>query len=198
MDEHQSKATEDRLFFFDMDEVAIEDFEATGLILDIGGGGEGVIGRLKGRQVIAIDPNRRELEEAAEGPLKIVMDARELLFLDQAFRAVTSFYTLMYIREEDALRRIFDEVHRVLTRDGRFLIWDAVLPPRTEKGKDIAVVPLTIRLPEEKLTVGYGTSWPTGGRGTELYLRLAREAGFTVTGLQEEGSRFFLELKKDG
>jgi len=45
--------------------------------LDIGGGGEGVIGQMKGKQVIAIDPNRRELEEAADGPLKIVMDARE-------------------------------------------------------------------------------------------------------------------------
>ena len=37
-------------------------------ILDIGGGGEGIIGKLKGEQVVAIDPNKRELEEAARRP----------------------------------------------------------------------------------------------------------------------------------
>ena len=36
-----------------------------GSILDIGGGGEGVIGRLYGRQVVAIDNRQEELDEAA-------------------------------------------------------------------------------------------------------------------------------------
>ena len=35
-----------------------------GSILDIGGGGEGVIGRLYGRQVVAIDNRQEELDEA--------------------------------------------------------------------------------------------------------------------------------------
>ena len=33
-------------------------------MLDIGGGGEGVIGRLYGRQVVAIDNRQEELDEA--------------------------------------------------------------------------------------------------------------------------------------
>ncbi len=40
-------------------EVALPDFPADGLILDVGGGGEGVIEQLKGQQVVAIDLSKR-------------------------------------------------------------------------------------------------------------------------------------------
>ena len=50
--------------YFERQEVAIPDFAADGFILDIGGGGEGVIGQLKGNQVISIDPYKEELENA--------------------------------------------------------------------------------------------------------------------------------------
>ncbi|UCC20818.1 MAG: hypothetical protein JSV62_05935, partial [Promethearchaeota archaeon] len=44
-----------------------------GRVLDLGGGGEGIIGQLKGEQVVAIDPNKKELEEAkSTKDLKIV------------------------------------------------------------------------------------------------------------------------------
>ena len=39
----------------------------TGSILDVGGGGEGIIGRLYGEQVIAIDNCQEELDEAPDG-----------------------------------------------------------------------------------------------------------------------------------
>ena len=55
----------------------------------------------QGKQVVAIDPSRRELEEAADGPLKIVMDARDMLFLDDTVDVVTPFFTLMYIQASD-------------------------------------------------------------------------------------------------
>ena len=38
--------------------------EMTGEILDIGGGGEGIIGRVYGQQVTAIDNIQEELDEA--------------------------------------------------------------------------------------------------------------------------------------
>ena len=71
MSENHSEPKLDNIFFLEKQEVVVEDFDAAGFILDIGGGGEGVIGQLKKDQVIAIDPNRRELEEAADGPIKI-------------------------------------------------------------------------------------------------------------------------------
>ena len=40
--------------------------ELTGSILDIGGGGEGIIGRLYGSRVTAIDNREEELDEAPD------------------------------------------------------------------------------------------------------------------------------------
>ena len=41
--------------------------ELIGTILDIGGGGEGVIGQLYGEQVVAIDNSQEELDEVETG-----------------------------------------------------------------------------------------------------------------------------------
>ncbi len=120
MEKHHREISEDRLYFFKREEVVLEDLTAEGLILDIGSGGQGVIGRLKGEQVIAIDPNKLELQGAADGPLKIIMDATDLKFLDESFNTVTSFYTLMYIKEEESHKQVFGEVYRVLKQGGVF------------------------------------------------------------------------------
>lgn len=60
----------DQIQFFELQNVTIDNFEVEGRILDIGSGGEGIIGRLMGEQVIAIDPSARELEEAPAAPPK--------------------------------------------------------------------------------------------------------------------------------
>jgi len=46
-----------------------------------------------GEKVIAIDFKKEELLETADGPLKIIMDARELKFLDESFQTVTAFFS---------------------------------------------------------------------------------------------------------
>ena len=48
----QERPKPEQVFRHDELEVVLPDFPADGLILDIGGGGEGVIGQLKGRQTI--------------------------------------------------------------------------------------------------------------------------------------------------
>lgn len=196
MEDHHPEISEDRLFFFEREEVVVEDFEVTGFILDIGGGGRGVIGKLKGEQVIAIDPSKRELEGAAAGPLKIIMDATDLQFLDGTFSTATSFYTLMYIKGTDDHKKAFSEVFRVLTPGGRLLIWDAVFPPRFNEDKDIGVFPLTVQLPDEEIDAGYGVLWPEKGRDLSYYVQLAENAGFEVVSRRESNQMFFLELRK--
>jgi SAM-dependent methyltransferase len=186
---------EERIFFFDQQEVSVQDFEASGHILDIGGGGEGVIGRLKGEQVVAIDPSRRELAEAPSGPLKIVMDATELQFLDSSFVTATSFFTLMYIKASNH-ERVLGEVFRVLKPGGRFLIWEVKLPPRLDKDKDIAAFPLVVQLPGEEVETGYGVPWPRRQQDLGYYVALAAEVGFQVVDRREKGHTFFLELGK--
>jgi hypothetical protein len=100
-DDHRSRPSPERVFHFERQQVRIQEFDVSGPILDLGGGGEGIIGRLKGNQVVAIDISRRELEESPEGPLKIIMDATDLKFLDASFNLVTAYFTMMYIPGED-------------------------------------------------------------------------------------------------
>ena len=65
--------------------------ELCGTILDIGGGGEGVIGRLYGAQVIAIDNSQEELDEAPNGFKKVLMDACCINYPNEKFDHVTFF-----------------------------------------------------------------------------------------------------------
>ena len=196
MADHQEEISEDRLYVLEREDLALKPFDGDGLVLDLGGGGEGIVGKLGGERVVAIDPNRRELEEAPPGPLKIVMDASDLGFVDQSFSLVTSFYTLMYIGDEKTRRRVFSEAYRVLAPEGRFLIWDAVVPPRGSEKRDILVVWLNVRLPAEDIEAKYGMVWPEGGRSSADFTDLATGAGFEVTNLSEQGKRICLQLLK--
>jgi ubiquinone/menaquinone biosynthesis C-methylase UbiE len=189
---------ERRVYRFERQELTVPDIESSGYILDIGGGGAGVIGQIRPRQVIAIDISRRELEGAPAGPLKIVMDARELKFLDNTFPVATSFFTLMYIDESDHLK-VFQEIRRVLAPGGRFLVWDVILPKKIEKDKDIAAFPFLFHLPGGKeVQTGYGVHWAPSLHDLAYYVRLAEKAGFKVVKRSEAGRTFYLELRKPG
>ena len=74
--------------------------ELCGSILDIGGGGEGIIGRLYKSAVTAIDNVQEELDEAPDCCKKLLMDAAELDFDNESFDNVTFFYSLMYMDTE--------------------------------------------------------------------------------------------------
>jgi ubiquinone/menaquinone biosynthesis C-methylase UbiE len=188
-------AIEKRRYRFEQQEVTVPDFPASGYVLDIGGGGEGVIGLLKPNQVIAIDVNKRELADAPPGPLKIVMDARDLKFLDGAFPTATSFFTLMFIKGTDH-PQVFNEVYRVLAPGGRFLVWDFIVPERIDPAKDIATFRLRVHLPTQDVNTGYGMLWPEKSQGLAYYKALAGQAGFAVVQQEEQGRTFFMELRK--
>jgi ribosomal protein S18 acetylase RimI-like enzyme len=176
--------------------VALGDLPGDGWILDIGGGGEGVIGRVAGTRVVAIDRLKTELVDAPDGPLKIVMDARDLQFPDAMFAAATAFYSFLYMRDED-LPKVFAEAARVLAPDGQLLVWDTALPPRSEEAKDLVLVPITVTLPDgQQISTGYGSPWPAAGRDASHYARLAAAAGLREIRAQQIGHHLALELAK--
>ena len=193
---NERHASEESILYLEDQEIRVDDFDAPGLILDVGGGGEGIIGRLKGRQVVAIDTRRGELEKAPPGPLKIVMDARELKFLDGTFDTATAFFTLMYIREKADLEQVFSELFRVLRYGGHFLIWDAVIPRRFDPVKETVAFRLKVRLPDQEVSTGYGTKWPDEERNPAYYVGLAEATDFVVRPGWRRNRMWFLELRK--
>ena len=175
-------------------EVTVPDFPAEGLILDIGGGGEGIIGQVKGRQVVAIDLSKGELDEAPGEPLlKIVMDARDLKFVDRSFETVTVFFTFMYIDPADH-EKVFAEIARVLRPSGRLLVWDVTFPAaKTDERQQWVVYPLRIKLPGKEVETGYGVPFVTG-RGADQLVAAAAKAGFTVASRKDGAGWYYLEM----
>ena len=97
----------ENLYFLEEQTIRLKNFHSEGRILDMCGGGEGIIGILKGDQVIVIDNNQKELEEAPEGPIKIIMDATDLKFLDESFSTVTAFFGMMFIPMKNHFKSLF-------------------------------------------------------------------------------------------
>jgi ubiquinone/menaquinone biosynthesis C-methylase UbiE len=178
-----------KMHVFERQDFVVADFQATGYVLDIGGGGEGIIGQMKPTQVIAVDLSKRELEEAPAGPLKIVMDATDLKFLDASFDTVTAFFSLMYMRAE-IQQRVFAEVFRVLTRGGRWIVWDAVIPLALENDTRGPVFKFRFQLPGKVVQTGYGTFWPEKPMDLDYYKRLARETGFEIARAEQQAGAF--------
>lgn len=193
--EGQDKIDPARVYEFEKQELAVPDFAAEGWILDIGGGGEGIIGRLKGSQVVAIDLYAWGLRRTPPGPLKLVMDATDLKFLDESFGAVTSFFTLMYMNP-DQQRKAVQEAFRVLKPGGRVRIWDVELPSTPDPKKDLAMYKFRFRLPAGTVDTGYGTPFPSQAMNLPYYRRLVQSAGFTVEEEEVVGRTFRLAARR--
>ncbi|WDV45876.1 methyltransferase domain-containing protein [Clostridiaceae bacterium M8S5] len=190
-----SNITEDRMYFHKEQKVNLQELNCDGTILDIGGGGEGVIGNIFKEKVIAIDPRRDELEEALEGPVKLVMDARNMDFLDNMFDYVTSFFTLMYIAKKDH-KKVLQEMYRVLKPNGKVMIWDTCIPKPFVEDKDIYVVQLDISTKDKNIKTGYGTKWSEEKiQDISYYIKLCEDVGFSILD-RKEGEIFSIVLQK--
>ena len=162
-----------------MTEICLEK-NLPGSILDIGGGGEGVLGRVYGKSVTAIDCYQAELDEAPDCCEKLCMDARELRFADASFDHVTFFYSLMFM-DTGTREKTLSEAARVLRRGGSIAIWDAEFDGAYPEPYSID---LKIHLPAETITTTYGVL------GQEMGLRAAElEQAAQKLGLQRKEKR---------
>ena len=184
-----------RIFAIKEQKVNLSNIRLEGLILDIGGGGQGVIGQFKKDKVIAIDHNKRELEEAPEGGLKIIMDAGELKFLNNTFDTVTSFFTFMYIPKSEH-QKIFKEIFRVLKKDGSLVFWDVIIPKRENQIQEMFSLPLKIKINDIELDAGYGVFWGKKEQNLEYFQKLLKKVGFSEVEFISDDQIFYLRVKK--
>jgi ubiquinone/menaquinone biosynthesis C-methylase UbiE len=159
--------------------------EIQGLILDIGGGGEGVISRLYPGQVIAIDKSPEELNEAPNLAVKIVMDAGKMAFTDNCFENVTAFYTFMYMDKSEH-RAVASEIKRVLKSKGRLHLWDAEISEANPfiAGLDITINDLTFH-------TDYGVYKDDAAQDAEYFKQLFEVFGLTLIKETSNSGHFY-------
>jgi len=186
---------EEKIQFIDLQTIDLSNVKLKGKILDIGGGGEGIIGQLKGEQVVAIDPKESELKEATPGEyLKIIMDAKDLHFLDETFDTTTAFFTFMYIPLSEH-QKIFKEIYRVTKKGGEFVIWDLRIPNRVISDKDFYGLYIKVKIEEKEISTGYATKWDRQ-QDLEYYLNLGTSIGFKTIEKKLMNEIFYLRFQK--
>lgn len=162
-----------------------------GRILDIGGGGECVIGRIYRQQVIAIDNRQEELDEAPDVCDKVLMDATSLSFGEYQFEHVTAFYSMMYMTREEQQKAI-NEASRVLKKGGCLHIWDTVLHCAYP---DPFVVNLDIDANGTVLHTTYGVV-KMDSQDMELFIEMCRKADMTLMRKTVNDDQFYLLFSK--
>jgi len=170
----------------------LRDTQLTGRILDIGGGGEGVISRHAGGSVIAIDRLKEELEESPDIGIKIIMDATDMKFLDNTFDNATCFYSLMFMNKPTA-EKCLSEAYRVLKPGGCLWIWDTVIPNITTE--EIFIVQLGVTLAKEEISIGYGIRW-TRGQSEDDLSEICTRIGFRQLKCESSDEKIFMKLQK--
>jgi ubiquinone/menaquinone biosynthesis C-methylase UbiE len=164
-------------------------------IMDIGGGGAGVIGQLYQNKVTAVDLRQSELDETPNGPLKICADARNLPFENNTFNSVTAFYFFMYVNPED-FKKIIQEVYRTLAPNMSFYIWDTYIPKREMHKETLFAVPILAKLPKKTIQTAYGVKWENHYLDISLLSDLVEELGFEITQKKVNQFAFYIECKK--
>ena len=145
--------------------------ELCGSILDIGGGGEGIIGRLYKSAVTAIDNVQEELDEAPDCCKKLLMDAAELHFDNESFDNVTFFYSLMYM-DTETKEKALKEACRVLKKGGRLIIWDSVITSAYPKA---FLAELEIEFSGETVHTEYGIIGTGVEQDAEMLIKFCEE-----------------------
>ena len=166
--------------------------ELNGSILDIGGGGEAVIGQIFKDRVTAIDNCQEELDEAPDCCLKELMDATDLSFPDESFDTVTFFYTLMYMTD-DTQRKSICEAARVLKTGGMMHIWDCNI---SSAYPDPFIVDLHIQSDEKNIRTSYGIV-KMDTQSSNSVVRQLEHVGLIIGLLKEEGGQFYIQCRKE-
>lgn len=164
----------------------------SGPILDLGGGGEGIIGRIYCHQAVVIDNRQDELDEAPVGPRKLLMDAADLTFADASFQHVTAFFSFLYM-SHDIQAQAIAQAARVLCPGGSLHIWDAEI---RSAFPDPFLIELDIDAAGTPVHTTYGIVKKDAVQGPDHFIHLCRNTHLHLTDRQDRGDWFYLCFMK--
>ncbi len=180
-----------------MQEIRLEPVPGSGLVIDIGGGGEGLVSRIAGARVCAVDIRLDEIREArihGSDPQWILGDGQALPLRDSVFETATLWFSLEYLRTSDTKFRVLDEVHRVLRQGGVI----SVLASRVMCEEEVFRIMIRYDLPDGSVSqTGYGV-WGGQNQNIDTATLFLKKAGFRVTRREDNEHWFRLEAIKIG
>jgi len=163
-----------------------------GRVIDIGGGGEGVIAQAGGGGIVAIDKYISEVhaarDKAPDTPW-MVADAAELPYQSSCFDNATAFFSCMYM-PDNVKETVFRETRRVLKAGGEFWIWDVHMAPTS----NVFAIRLQVALPDgHTINTVYGVKAKDQSAAT--ICSLLQEAGFETEVITNQKHWFFIKAK---
>ena len=166
-----------------------------GLIIDIGGGGEGLVSRIEGPRVCAVDIRMDEIREARiHNPPSnwFACDGSQLCFHSSTFEVVTLWFSLGYMKEWNLKSAVLSEAYRVLGHGGEISIKAAKIDCREER----LVFRADYTLPDGSLSrTGYGLKGQQN-QTIETVAELVRDVGFQLVQCDDYGHWFSMEGSK--
>ena len=175
--------------------IKLQRFSGKGLILDIGGGGEGLVSRIEGNRVCVVDIRISEIREAqihGHSSNWFVVDGANLCFNDEVFNIVTLWFSLGYMNDWNTKRAVLDEAYRVLRKNGRLSIMASNIPKTTER----FIFWASFTLPDGfRSRIGYGVK---GSQNQTLprIVDLVTKAGFIQHQYEDHDEWFKIESRK--
>lgn len=164
-----------------------------GRVIDIGGGGEGVIAQAGGARVVAIDKLISEIHEArgkASDTPWMVADAAKLPYRSHCFDSATAFFSCMYM-SDSVKRTVFMETQRVLKKGGEFWIWDVHMTSKS----NVFAIRLQVNLRDiHTIETVYGVK--AKDQSASSICSLLQEAGFEAEGVTSRKHWFFIKAKR--
>ncbi|MHA1926931.1 MAG: methyltransferase domain-containing protein [Candidatus Thorarchaeota archaeon] len=166
-----------------------------GLIIDIGGGGEGLVSRIEASRVCAVDINLDKIREAMiHGQVSqwILSDGRMLSAKNERFRVATLWFSLGYVRDWTAKAQVVSEVDRVLMQSGHISILGAKIACSEAR----FVLRAHLHFPDGSISqMSYGMS---GGQkqDIETVAKLLQETGYGDITCEDNEYWFHIEAEK--
>ena len=175
--------------------ITLKQIQTEGRILDIGGGGEGLVSRIGGTRVCAVDIRMSEIREAQiHGPPAnwFVGDGQALCFQEDMFDVVTLWFSLGYMSDWAIKQRVLKEAHRVLVEGGRLSILASRIPESCER----LIFWGHFTFPNGTISqIGYGVR---GGQEQTLerMTRLLSDIGFKIRSQEDNNEWFEIQAVK--